>query len=247
MNVSLYQAAAALDATSRWQEAISENLASANVPGHKRHEVSFGTIQAGMIQHANGTTHPTTLPTSATSINFRQGELKFTGSKSDLAVEGSGFLGVQLPDGREAYTRDGEFRIDPFGQLITKQGYPVMGNGGTIQIDLNNPTPLSIAASGEVAQGTDVLGRIRLTEFNDPQLLKPVAGGFYLADHPDLVLQDAEATTVRQGYLESSNASSVTQMSQLITALRAYEANQRIIQVQDERTGRLITELGNPG
>jgi flagellar basal-body rod protein FlgG len=74
-----------------------------------------------------------------------------------------------------------------------------------------------------------------------------VAGGFHPAAHPDLVLQDAEPTTVPQGYLESSNASSVTQMSQLITALRAYEANQRIIQVQDERTGRLITELGNPG
>lgn len=246
MNVSLYQAAAALDANARWQEVLSENLAASAVPGYKRQEISFGTIQAGMLEQAQGTPRAATLPTTSTAINFRQGELKYTGDDTDLAVEGAGFLSVQLPDGREVFTRDGEFHLDAYGQLVSKQGYPVMGTGGSIQVDLDNPVPLSISASGEVAQGRDILNRIKITEFSDAQLLRPVAGGFYLADHPDLQSLEAQNTTVRQSYLEASNTSSATEMTQLITALRAYEANQRIIQVQDERMGRLITDLGNP-
>jgi len=247
MNVSLYQAAAALDANERWQEMLSENLAATGVPGYKRHEISFGTIEAGFLQQSNGIPKAATLPVSSTSINFSQGELKQTGDTTDVALEGLGFLSVQLPDGREAYTRDGEFKLDAYGQLVTKQGYPVMGNGGFIQVDLTLATPLSISASGEVAQGRDILDRLKVTEFNDPQKLRPVAGGYYLADHPELEAQEAQGTTVRQGYIENSNTSSVTEMSQLIAAMRAYEAKQRIIQVQDERMGRFITDMGNPG
>lgn len=246
MNVSLYQAAAALNANARWQELISENIASTAIPGFKKQEVSFGTIEAGVVQNRDGTLQRTTLPHATSAINFRQGEMKFTEDKSDMAIQGPGFFTIQLPDGTEAYTRDGEFRIDPFGQLVTKHGFPVLGTGGPIQIDLNNPTPFTVSPEGDVAQGLDVLGRLQLVEFENNQLLTQTSRGFFLANDANAFPLPAQTTSVRQGYLETANTSAVEEMTQLITALRAFETNQKVIQVQDERMGKLITELGNP-
>ena len=247
MNVSLYQAAAALNANAKWQELISENIASSSIPGFKKQEVSFGTIAAGLTRGGDGSLQTMTLPQAASSINFRQGEMKFTDDKTDMAIQGSGFFTIQLPDGTEAYTRDGEFRIDPFGQLVTKHGFPVQGTGGPIQIDLNDPTPFTVSPEGEMAQGLNVLGRLQLTEFEDNQLLTSTSRGYFLAEDPSIMPLPAEGTTVRQGYLETANTSAVEEMTQLITAMRAFETNQKVVQMQDERMGKLITELGNPG
>jgi flagellar basal-body rod protein FlgF len=246
MNVSLYQAAAALNANARWQEVLSENLAASFIPGFKKQDVSFGEIQAGLMQTANGPGQVLTLPQVNTATNFRQGELKFTGDQTDLALEGSGFFAIQLPDGSEAYTRDGEFHLDSIGQLMTKNGMPVLSDAGPILIDLNNPEPMSVSASGEVAQGLDNKGRLRLVHFENPERLTPTNRGYFLALNSDLRFEEATDTTVSQQYLEHGNASSIEEMAQMITALRAYEANQKVIQAQDERMGRLITELGNP-
>lgn len=133
MNASLYQAAAALNANARWQELISQNIASGVIPGFKKREISIGAIAFGVMRNRDGTISPGTLPHATAAINFRQGEMKVTDDKTDMALQGPGFFTIQLPDGTEAYTRDGEFRIDPFGQLVTKHGFPVLGTGGPIR------------------------------------------------------------------------------------------------------------------
>jgi flagellar basal-body rod protein FlgF len=171
--------------------------------------------------------------------------MKFTGVKTDVAIGGPGFFEVQLANGDTAYTRDGEFQINGQGQLVTKQGYTVLSDAGTIQIDLNNPAPISISPTGDVSQGTDLKGKLRLANFNDPRLLNHIGNGYFLARNPNLQTTDTTAT-LKQGYLESANTSAVTEMANLIAAMRNYEANQRIIQVQDERMSRAISELGSP-
>src|SRR5437764_128357 len=150
MNVSLYQAAAALNANSRWQESIAENLAASSIPGFKKQELSFSAIAGGMMSAS--TQHPQrfALPHAATATNFSAGELKFTGAKTDVALEGHGFFAVQMPDGTTAYTRDGEFQMNASGQLVTKQGHPVLGEAGPIQLDPTTSAPVSISATGEV-------------------------------------------------------------------------------------------------
>lgn len=246
MNVSLYQAAAALNANARWQELISENLSSAMIPGFKKQELSFSAIEAGMMPSAvNGAAGHFALPSANVSTNFQQGEMKVTGVNTDVAIEGPGFFEVQLPNGDTAYTRDGEFQLNAQGQLVTKQGYAVLSDGGSIQIDLNNPAPLSISATGDVSQGTDLKGKLKVTNFNDPHLLQNIGNGCYLARDPKLQTVETPAT-VKQGYLEAANTSPIAEMGQLIAAMRSYEANQRIIQTQDDRMSRAITELGNP-
>jgi flagellar basal body rod protein FlgG len=186
-----------------------------------------------------------TLTSANAATDFQQGELQSTGVNTDLALEGPGFFPVQLPNGSTAYTRDGQFQINSSGELVTKQGYTVQGDGGAIQMDENNPAPLSISADGTVSQGAELKGQLKAVNFNNPNLLTNAGNGYYLAISPQL--QTATATAnIRQGFLEGSNTSSVTEMANLIDSMRNYEANQKIIQVQDDRMSRVITELGNP-
>ena len=145
--------------------------------------------------------------------------------------------------GDTAYTRDGEFQLNASGQLVTKQGYPVLSEGGPIVVELDRKEPLSISASGEISQGTEVKGKLKLTAFSDEHLLKHAGGGLFLADDPALQPIGAAGSTVRQGWLEGSNASVVGEMANLLIAMRTYEANQRVIQMHDERMGKAITEL----
>ena len=164
----------------------------------------------------------------------------------DFAIEGPGFFEVQLPNGDHAYTRDGEFQLNAQGQMVTKTGNPVLSDGGPIQFDPNNASPITVSSTGEVSQGGDVKGRLRLVEFNDPHLLTSIGGGCFLANHQDLLAKDSTASSVRQGYLEGSNTSPTSEMASLITAMRMFEANQRVLQMQDERMGHVISELGSP-
>lgn len=241
MNVSIYQAAAALNANARWQESIASNMASSSVPGFKKQNLSFATIQAGL-----NPAQAAAMPTLTTATNFQQGELKFTGSATDLAIEGQGFFEVQLPNGDHALTRDGAFHLNAQGQLVTAQGCTVVSPSGPIQIDRNNPAQLSISATGQVSQGADIKGQIKLTNVDKPQLLQSIGNGSFLARDPKLKTTDATDARLHQGYLENSNTAPVVEMAQLINAMRQFEANQKVVQNQDDRMNRAITELGNP-
>jgi len=250
MNVSLYQAAAALNANSRWQEVISDNLASSSVPGFKKQELSVAAVQAGLLPASslNSPNGPQffSMPHASASTSFASGDFQFTGNKNDVAIEGSGFIQVRLPNGSFASTRNGEFQLNPKGQLITKEGYAVMGQGGPIQLDPSNADPISIASTGEVSQGANLVGKLKINEFNNPALLTQISGGYFIAgNNPNLHPNAGPVTsTVRQGYIETSNTSVVREMANMMTAMRMFEANQHVIQIQDDRLGKVISELG---
>jgi flagellar basal body rod protein FlgG len=246
MNVSLYQAAAALNANSRWQDVISSNLASSSVPGFKKQELSVAAIKAGLMPaNSSGLPQFFTVPVANTTTSFVPGELRPTGSNNDLAIEGKGFFSVKLPNGSTVYTRDGEFQTTSKGQLVTKDGYTVVGQTGPIYLDLTNSAPMSISATGEVSQGADLRGTLKIAEFNKPELLTQISGGYFTANNPGLKPKPL-ASTIRQGYLEGSNTSVVGEMANMMTAMRSFEANQHVIQIQDDRLGKTITDLGNP-
>ncbi|HZR19371.1 MAG TPA: flagellar hook-basal body protein [Verrucomicrobiae bacterium] len=247
MNVSLYQAAAAMNANSRWQQAIADNMVGATVPGSRKQEVSFSSVAAGLAPGATGLNgHTFVMPSATTSVSFLQGTLRATGLPSDLAVEGPGFFEVQLPNGSHAFTRDGELQLNAQGQLVTKQGYLVMSDGGPLQLDPANSSPISVSADGELSQGGAVKGRLRLVEFNQPNQLQSIGGGCFIATNPGLIPTSAQASQIRQGFLESANTSPTAEMASLMTAMRMFEANQKVMQMQDDRMGRVINDLGNP-
>ena len=180
MDVSLYQAAAAMNAGSRWQEVISENLAASQIPGFKKQTLSFNAVQAGFMDGAAGASAAkrATMPLASTATNFQGGELRSTGVATDIGIEGPGFFEVRLPDGTSGYTRDGEFHLNTQAQLTTRRGLPVMGQGGPLQLDPNNPAPITIAPTGEVSQGGESKGQLQLTEFNNPAALSSTAADY---------------------------------------------------------------------
>jgi flagellar basal body rod protein FlgG len=246
MNVGLYEAASAMSANARWQEIIAENLAASVVPGHKRQDVTFTSVEAGLQPQATGSPQRFVMPHVGATTNFSPGEMKRTDVKTDVALEGPGFMAVQLPDGNVAYTRDGEFQINSSGLLVNKQGHPVLGESGPIQLDLQNYNALSISSTGDVSQGSDLKGKLKVADFSNPAQLTSIGRGYFLANDPSVQPREATETRFRQFFIETSNASSVLEMTNLISALRSFEANQKVIQTHDERLGRVIQELGNP-
>lgn len=244
MNVSLYQAAAAMNAQARWQELITQNLAASAAPGYRKQDISFSSVQAGLDPTAanmNGVGY--TIPAATASTNFSEGEMRATGNMLDVGIEGPGFLEVQQPNGTKAYTRDGELRLNSQGQLVTKQGYNVLGDGGPIQLDPSNPAPITISANGDISQGDQPKGHVRLVEFSQLNSLTPIGGGYFLAS-PDNPPAAATASTLRQGSLEASNSSPTAEMANLIASMRLFEANQKVLQTQDDRMGKVISDLG---
>jgi flagellar motor component MotA len=98
-------------------------------------------------------------------------------------------------------------------EVITKQGYPVLGDSGPIQLDLNNSAPLSISNVGEISQGQDVKGKLKLVDFNKYDLLTPISGSYFLAENPGLKPTNVDNVSVRQGCLERGNTSTTIEMA----------------------------------
>jgi flagellar basal-body rod protein FlgF len=249
MNVSLYQAAAAMNANSRWQELISDNLADSSVPGARKQDVSFSAIEAGSPSGQLGLNGERfVMPSARGVLNFSQGEINPTGVSTDFAVDGPGFIQVEMPNGTAAFTRDGEMHVNAQGQLVTKRGFAVAGDGGApIQLDPNNSAPMTVASSGQVSQGGEAKGHIKLVEFKDAHALTVMGQGYYMSAKNGQKPTDAETTAIRQGYLEGANTSPTVEMSSLITAMRMFESNQKVLQMQDDRMGQVITSLGGTG
>jgi flagellar basal body rod protein FlgG len=253
VNVSLFQAAAALDANSRWQEIIADNLASSSVPGYKQQQLSQAAVQAGLMSASNMQNLPNffSISSSSASTDFSAGELKYTGNNgTDVAIEGKGFFEVRLPNGSLGLTRDGEFRISSRGQLVSKESHPVMGINASgvrvpIQLNADHSGPLSISSTGNITQGSELIGHLSVTDVDNPHLLTPLSGGYFLAQNPKIT-QTQSKSNLREGYLEASNSSTLMQMASMMTASRGFEANQKVIQLQDDRLNHVITELGNP-
>jgi flagellar basal body rod protein FlgG len=243
MDVSLYSAAAAMNATERWQDMVADNLSSASIPGTRQQEISFSAVQAGDSPDNSGSASSAyVIPFAAASTNFSQGELKTTGNNMDLALDGPGFFSVQMPDGSTAYTRDGEFKLNSEGNLTTKQGYPVVGSGGVLTFDPNNTAPIDISAGGEVSQGADIKGTIAVMEFKSLKGVTAAGGGYYKADAAAGATA-AATTSVRQGFIEASNTSPTLAMASLITSMRMFETNQKVMQMQSDRMSKAITDL----
>ena len=228
-----------MNATERWQDLIAENLSMAGVSGAHARAMSFSAVQAGQAGLGG---QPLVMPRTNTSTDFTQGELRGTGNPMDCALQGPGFFTVQLPGGAKGYTRDGEFTVDKLGQLVTKQGFPVLGDSGPILTDPASKSPLTISPEGEVSQG-DIKGQLALVEFPRPQNLTPLGRGIFRNNNPAVKPLPTTNTQVRAGFAENSNVSPTIAMATMITAMRMFESNQKVLQMGSERMSKSITEL----
>lgn len=248
MNIGLYQGAASMQALEQWQAAVSQNLAAATVPGYKKVDVDFDSVLgAKSTQSSLGSSNQNgtgAMPQATMRRDFSQGEMRATSLPENLAIQGKGYFQVQGPDGKPAYTRDGEFHRNATNALVTKTGLPVLGQGGQpIQFDPKKGAPI-IGQDGRITQDSTEVGRVGVFTF-DEGASQQLSGGL-LRPAQGKKASPVETPNVQSGFVESSNVSPLRSMVELITVQRAYEANQKAIGAHDQRLSSAIQILGNP-
>ncbi|MGI9387727.1 MAG: flagellar basal-body rod protein FlgG [Methyloligellaceae bacterium] len=250
---SLRIAATGMQAQQLNVEVISHNIANMRTTGYKRMRPEFQDLlyqdlrAVGATSSESGTTLPTGLQigygvkTGATSRVMGQGSLTKTDKDLDLAVRGEGFFVVNIPDGRTAYTRDGSFELDSTGNLVTLDGYQVQPS---ITIP-NDALSITVSSTGNVQVTTSTsstptdVGQLQLARFVNKAGLQPNGDNLFLetgaSGSPTLGSPgDSGFGTALQKFLESSNVNAVAELSDLISAQRAYEMNAKVISASDE-------------
>jgi len=234
-------------------QVISNNLANMTTTGYKRQRAEFQDLlydhvsRIGTQTSSQGNILPVGIDlgsgvkTVGTPRLMTQGTLTQTSGSLDLAIRGDGFFKVQLPDGTYSYTRDGSFQMDAQGRIVTAQGNVVQP---AITIPQNS-TGLTINAQGQVSvipQGTttpSILGQLTLTRFVNQAGLLSIGDNMYTETPASGTPQDGLPSTdgagdLQQGNLEQSNVDSVTEITNLIAAQRAYEMNSKVISAADQ-------------
>lgn len=250
MILSLSSAATGMEAQQLNLNTISNNLANVNTTGYKRSKIEFQDLLYQQ-QRAAGTdaTDSNVLPSGvelgngarvvSTAKVFSQGQLKQTEDKFDIALEGDGFLQVQMPDGTTGYTRDGSLKLSADGKVITSAGLTVLSGFQPIPV---GATDVTIANNGQVTvttpKGVQAF-RIELTRFNNNAGLRSLGGNLYAetpASGAPAVGKPGEQgfASINQGFLETSNVNVAEEMVNMIMAQRAYEVNSKAIQSSDE-------------
>lgn len=248
---ALYTAASGMKAQQLNLDVTSNNLANVNTSGFKTFRTEFQDLHYQMLrqpgaQVANNTFSPegTQIGMGVTSIgtprSFIQGDFQHTENPMDLAIQGQGFFRVSMPDGTFAYTRDGSFKLDANGNLVTDDGFLLDPN---ISVDQNS-TNITIGADGTVSQtvnGTTTnVGQIQLVRFINPVGLETIGRNLYRPTQASgqeitgIAGTDPGFGLIAQGMLEMSNVRVADEMIRMIVSMRAYEANSKAIQTADD-------------
>jgi len=233
-------------------EVIANNLANMNTTGYKAQRAAFQdllyqTIQAPGAQSsdtgtllASGIQLGAGVKTAAIYRMTKNGDLKNTSSPYDMAVNGAGYFRIQMPDGTDSYTRDGNFQLSSSGQLVTQDGYTVQP-GITIP---QTATAVTVSTTGLVQvtlpsqTALQTVGQIELTRFPNDAGLKALGENLYAetssSGSPQAGTPGSTGYgTIQQYYLETSNVDSVSEITSLISAQRAYEMNSKVISAVD--------------
>ncbi|MBV9863570.1 MAG: flagellar basal-body rod protein FlgG [Alphaproteobacteria bacterium] len=234
-------------------EVISNNIANLNTTSFKRQRAEFQDLlyqnerRVGAESSDSGTIVPSGVQigigvkTASVYRITEQGNLTNTNNSLDVAIQGRGFFQIKMPDGTTAYTRAGSFQLSPSGQIVTADGYTVMP-GLTLPA---NTTGVTVNSSGQVlAQVTgqtnaQTVGQIELANFPNEAGLEALGDNLFNQTEASgaPVTGNPGATgfgTLQQGFLETSNVNIVTEITDLITAQRAYEMNSKVITASNE-------------
>jgi flagellar basal-body rod protein FlgG len=257
---ALQTAATGMAAQDLHVQVISNNIANMSTTGYKRQRAEFADLlyehvrRIGTQSSDQGNILPVGIDigsgvkTVGTPRITTQGSLTQTGNSFDMAITGDGFFKILMPDGTYSYTRDGSFQMDGTGRLVTSQGYVVQPSITVPQ----NATGFTVNSQGQVSVtpvGTTtptILGQITLTRFINQ------AGLLSLGDN---LLQETPASgqpqdglpatngsgSIQQASLENSNVDSVTEITDLISAQRAYEMNSKVITAADEMLSSVVS------
>ncbi len=172
--------------------------------------------------------------------NYEQGQLQPTENSFDLALRGKGFFSIETPAG-ERYTRNGEFTKDSEGYLVTKEGYMILGENGYIKVDSGN---MLVKENGEVYKDEQLVDRLKLAGFDDYSILRKEGNGLVRIEEGVEEVPATAEVNVQQGFIEGSNVNSVKEMVEMMTMMRTYEANQKLITIHDGLLEKAVNNIG---
>ncbi|MBS0323083.1 MAG: flagellar basal-body rod protein FlgF [Proteobacteria bacterium] len=231
------------------QAAVAHNLANVSSTGYRAEEHRLRAVQ---VQAAAGAP---TLPTRAfavdasTHTDYSAGALQMTGRALDVAINGKGWIALSMPDGSEAYTRDGSLEINVNGVLQTRDGIPVMGDGGPISIppdskvEIGNYGQVSVVPETGAQNTVNAIGRLKLVNPPDDSLVRGADGRFRLRDGAPAP-QD-ENVKVSSGYLENSNVNPADQMVSMISLARQFEMQMKLLTTANDNDKAATQVISN--
>jgi flagellar basal-body rod protein FlgF len=229
------------------QAVTAHNLANASTTGYKAEATAFRVapvVGPGMPTRAYAMD-------TTTGADLTPGALQPTGRDLDVAIEGDGFLAVQARDGTEAYTRQGSLSLDGDGQLTTRSGLTVLGDGGPIvvppdsKVSLGRDGTVSVVSFGQTAANVTVVGKLKLVNPDRTDVVKGQDGLFRTRSGQPA--EDDPAVSVAGGMLESSNVNSVTAMVEMINLARQFEMHMKLLQnaeANEQRAAQLLSTNG---
>jgi len=239
-------------------DAIANNLANTATTGYKRSHAAFEDLMyQNLRQVGSASSEQSQLPiglqvglgTRAVGVarNFAQGNLQQTGGAYDMAVMGNGFFQVQMPDGTTGYTRDGSFKLNAQGQIVTNGGYTVLPGitvpGNALTVNINKDGIVEVTTSANQTAPTQ-LGQIQLAGFINPAGLDPKGENQFGESAASGAPQAGAPQTNGLGYLqygslETSNVNVVEELVSMIQTQRAYELNSKAVQASDQMLQKL--------
>ena len=232
-------AAAAMNTLRQNQDRVANNLANANTTGYKRDRFFTEALNERMDAERS----PRSDRRVRQTFDMSSGALKETGNPLDVALGGDGFFATQPENGDAThYTRAGHFEVGPEGTLRTPDGKQVMGEGGPIQVPVNEQGDINIARDGTISMGDQQLGQLRVVTVENPAQMERRQGTAFVAG--GATPEPMETPTVLQGKVEKSNVSPVEEMTNMIQTSRQYEAQQRSIQTTNDVLSRATQDLG---
>jgi len=222
----------------RQMDMLADNLANVSTPGFKNEMLAVSAKRIRLPGGSELIGQPMTLERNMDDGSFTQ-----TGNPLDMAIKGKGFFVVQTPLG-ERYTRNGHFQIDGQGQLVSPAGYPVLSEAGQPITFQPTDTDIAIGQDGTITVKRNAsqvnIGTIGVVNFADPAKLQRVSGSLFRATEAP---QPAEDGHVIQGMVEESNVQSVTEITRMIDINRRFQAAQRIIEAEAERSSKAMQVL----
>lgn len=244
----LYTAATGMIHQRNKLDSIANNLANTNTRGYKKDDIVSRSFRDELLLRMSKGQSPKALGpinhgvyAERVTTFFQDGALQQTGLITDVALQGEGFFTI-IRDGQEFYTRDGTFKVNDQGILVTMEGHVVAGEYGPIEVGQED---FEIDSEGYVWQGYNLVNRLQLVNFEDPNALEKVGNNLFANNNPaENPIIEFEGQ-VFQGYAEQSNVELVDEISDMITVSRSYEANLRILQMLDNVLSKTVNEVGN--
>jgi flagellar basal-body rod protein FlgF len=240
MDRMIYLSMSGAKATLQRQDILAHNLANVSTAGFRAELAAFRAVPV----LGDGASTRVYALESTPGHSDAPGVVQTTGRALDVAVSGKSWLTVQGLDGTEAYTRGGALDVDADGQLVTRSGLPVLGDGGPLSVPAN--ARIDIGADGTVtaqvgSQKTQLVGRLKLVTPEG----RLVRGDDGLFRSPGGDLDADPAARVQQGALEGSNVSAVETMVAMITAARQFEQQMKMLQTAEQKEQAATKLLSN--